>query len=236
MDKLIDLFDIATYPQEIINELKDDDSELDYYELDKTLDDFYIKCAHTTRIYDKSTIEQYGLLRPLIVDNPENDRYHINEELKSIIFEPYMKVFDNKEIIKMKQDYDSLLIDDYKKNKNSPLEDYYGQYSVVHFTYDNINRVSVDDFNGYKNFLSYHGGELIDMVTVSPLVAGITKPYVVFFRIKISDLPEQERKDLYNDMNRFYFKKEFVCYPSGYINKDISKDNIIEVKELVVNE
>lgn len=231
MNNLIDLFDVKTYPQEFINVLNKNDIEVSSYDLDEILNNFYIKCVHTTRVYDKFTLEQNGLLRPFVVDDNENEKYHINNRLKEFIFEPYNSVFSNKEIEDMKINYDNLLINEYIQNRKAPVDEYYGKFSVVHFTYDNISRVAVDDYNGYKNFLIYQGGELLDW-KVSRLSEKNTKPYVIFFRIKIADLPNQVRVSLYDDMARVYSKKEFIVYPSGYVNKDIPSSDIIEVKEI----
>lgn len=231
MSNLIDLFSADTYPQKFIDIINQKGLEIDYFDVDNIFENSYIKCAHTTRVYDKSTIEQYGLLRPFIVDNNEKGQYHIADVLKSIVFEPYKKYYSEKKLEKMMISYDSTLIKEYKRSNDLPLEDYYGKFSVVHFTYDNIDRVTINDFGGYKNFLVYHGGELLDF-KIADLVKNDTIPYVIFFKVRIFDLPNQVRYELYDDMARVYLNKEFIVYPKGYINKDIPSSDIIEIKEV----
>ena len=231
MSNLIDLFNVKTYPQKFIDIINQKGLEIDYFDVDNIFENSYIKCIHTTRVYDKSTIEQYGLLRPFVVDNNEKEKYHIVDMLKSIVFEPYKKYCSNKELDNMMKAYDNALIQEYKASKNLPPDDYYGKFSVIHFAYDNIDRIMIDDFNGYKNFLVYQGGELLNW-KVSNLVKNDTKPYIVFFKIRISDLPNQVRFELFDDMARIYLNKKFVVYPNGYINKDIPSSDIIEIKEV----
>lgn len=231
MSNLIDLFNVETYPQKFIDIINQKGLEIDYFDVDNIFENSYIKCAHTTRVYDKSTIEQYGLLRPFVVDNNEKDKYHIVDVLKNIVFEPYKKYCSDKELNDKILSYNNMLINEYKNNRNSSLEDYYGKFSVVHFTYDNIDRVTINDFGGYKNFLVYHGGELLDF-KIADLVKNDTKPYVIFFKVRIFDLPCQVRYGLYDDMARVYLNKEFIVYPIGYINKDIPSSDIIEIKEV----
>lgn len=216
MDNIIVLNDKSTYPKNI---LKDNDYNQD-------LDNYFIQCVSVSRVYDVSSILTNGLLRPYVVDKKTGNNY-VSKMLEEIILKPYKNItsIDYESICKA---YEDNIVHHYEKA--SGIEDYYGKYSVIAFNFDDYDTVNLID-SGYEHFKTQYGGELFDYDTAN-LVYNYTKPVAIFFKVKICDLPLFERRKLYNDMYCILNNIPLKVYPTSYIFKDISPEDIIEVKEL----
>lgn len=221
MDNIIVLNDISTYPKKIFE---------DSSEYNQTLEDYSIQCANVSRVYDISSILTNGLLRPYVVDKGTGNNY-VSKILEDIILKPYKNV-DGVDYEGICKTYEDNIVSKYEEL--SGIEDYYGKYSVIAFNFDDYDIVNSED-SGYENFKNQYGGELFDYDTAN-LVYNDTKPVATFFKVKICDLPLFERRKLYNDMYCILNNIPFKVYPTSYIFKDISPEDIIEVKELSVSE
>lgn len=219
MNKIIKLYDISTYPKDIFN------NNNNICNID--IDNYYIMCVHVTRTYNISAIKNNGLLRPLIV-NKETKEYYVSKCLENIILKPFEDL-ENFDFDELKIKYENRVKDSFEKVYN--VEDYYGRYSVIHFTFENFDTVNSRNA-GSNNFKKCYGGELFDEDDYK-LVKNKTKPYAIFFKVKISELTNVNKGIIIDSMVDIYNNKVPKSFPTGYITRDINSNEIIAIKELI---
>ena len=127
MNKTVDLNDLASYPEEFLNY---ESGLFDY--LNQMLKDYYFKCIHASRTYNKELFYEKGLFVPSSSD-----------KIIDILLEPIKEMLGT--------NYVTI----YEKIKIQLKDD---KYRSIHFVIANINDITIK--NGFW-MLDNYGGELL---------------------------------------------------------------------------
>ena len=228
MSKSIDINDITTYPEKLLNYckekedilssiIKDDyeinDESLIYRKIFHFIENYNVIAIHTTRINNKDSICENGLIVPSI------DK----DKIISIILNPIRYKLDEKQYIKIKE-----------KMENEILTN--DTYSRLHFVIGKRKDITLD--NGFY-FLEKYGGEFLeDIFTNLDLqdfykenIKYFGKPYIIWFKVKINKLNQFFLKDIINYMYRNIINKgNLHFYKESYITYSITKEDIKKIE------
>lgn len=225
MNKTIDLNNLESYPEEFLRfinnnfdklrntfingEIKIDDGSELYEYLNQMLKDYYFKCIHASRTYNKKIFYEKGIFVP-----------SRSSEIIDILLEPIKEILGN--------NYISI----YEKVKIKLKDD---KYKSIHFAIGDINDVTIK--NGFW-MLDNYGGELLPdaLGYDNPIYKKISLlgiPVAVIFRIKFSNINDYTLSEIYSFMlNKAMKDKDAHLFKTTYVFEDIPKEDIIEVKEL----
>jgi len=233
MSKLVDVNNVQTYPNKLLESFENNIEEINYDEIFK---DCYFKCCHVCCTNNIDSYTKYGIMRPYIV-NGDGTR-QINETLKKILFRSFE---GDSNLIDYEKRYDALLEKEYLECKVK-VDNWYGKYSCVCFTLDSIEVVNVNN-SGYEPLIKYYGGEIFrdlfgeDAKKVIEL-GKQSQSYAIFFQLSYDDMKSAHIYfgSIINHMRKMYKRESSEYSFEGHINKDISPSDFIEVKELKVND
>lgn len=225
MNKAVDLNDLESYPEEFLNFVNTNFDKLEntfinkeinisygsglFDYLNQMLKDYYFKCIHASRTYNKELFYEKGLFVPSSSD-----------KIIDILLEPIKEMLGT--------NYATI----YEKIKIQLKDD---KYRSIHFVIANINDITIK--NGFW-MLDNYGGELLSDVLGygNPIYKKISLlgiPVVVIFRIKFSNINGYTLSEIYSFMlNKAMKDKEAHLFKATYVFEDIPKEDIIEVKEL----
>lgn len=226
MNKLIDINDVVTYPKKLIN-LFNNDSEVIP---DEIFLNYNFKCSHVTCTYDINNYYVFGIMRPFKI--LKNDDWEINKELKNIILKPISNLSN---YVVYVDKYDKVLLKEYEENKN--LDDnWYGKYSCICYSLDDISKINSDN-PCYESLIKCYGGEIFRDLGFSDedaeKIASNYKAYVISFKLSYEEIKKDIlMEDLIKHMKLMYKIGESGYEFEGSINKDISQNAFIDVKEV----
>lgn len=229
---IIDVNNVSTYPKFLIDIFKNyDGNEVNY---DKVFENCYFRCHHVCCTSTEKNYKKYGILRPYYV-NKDGTR-GINNKLKNIILEPLKgeKCYDF-----YSKKYDELLVEEYENNKNLIL-DWYGKYSCVCYTLDDIVKINRNNPN-YEPVISCYGGELFRRIGISDKEAEVIgknyKSYIVVFKLSYNELKVKIicSDELFNYMIDMYNNKHPKKQFENNVNKDVPPEDIIGMIEIKKN-
>lgn len=225
MNKTVDLNDLNSYPEEFLKFVKTDFDKLEnsfinkeikinsesglFDYLNTMLKDYYFKCIHASRTYNKKLFYEKGLFVP-----------NRSDEIIDILLEPIKEILGN--------NYIAI----YEKIKNQLKDD---KYKSVHFVIGDINDITIK--NGFW-MLDNYGGELLPDVLgyggpIYKKISLLGIPVAVIFRIKFSNINDYTLSEIYSFMlNKAMKDKDAHLFKATYVFEDIPKQDIIEVKEL----
>lgn len=225
MNKTVDLNDLASYPEEFLNFVNTNFDKLENtfinkeinisYEsglfdyLNQMLKDYYFKCIHASRTYNKELFYEKGLFVPSSSD-----------KIIDILLEPIKEMLGT--------NYVTI----YEKIKIQLKDD---KYRSIHFVIANINDITIK--NGFW-MLDNYGGELLPDVLgygdpIYKKISLLGIPVVVIFKIKFSNINGYTLSGIYSFMlNKAMKDKDAHLFKAAYVFEDIPKEDIIEVKEL----
>ncbi len=128
------------------------------------------------------------------------------------------------------------MIKEYFENNDCENEQWYGKYSNVCYTMDDMAEIKRN--SGYIELYKNYGGEIIsdciDKNKFSEEIPNIGKPYAIFFKLRINEIKDLKSK--YDYMFSKYINNTIKISTESQINKDISANDIIEIKEIESNE
>ena len=230
MNNVIDVNDIQTYPDEIIQSFKLDVADID---CDKLFENYSFKCCHVCCTSNIENYKKYGIIRPFVVNN--DGTIKINYILKNIILKPLTNDINYSYYCNK---YDELLINEYEKNKNiDRINNWFGKYSCVCYTMDNLNNI-VPENSCYEPLLRFYGGEIFRDIGVSADFAedigNKYKAYAIFFKLSYKELICKciLIEDIYKHMKKIYSIGKSEYGFENNINKDIPPSDIIEICEV----
>jgi len=225
MNKTVDLNDLESYPEEFLKFVRTDFDKLEnsfiskeikisdgsglFAYLNQMMKDYYFKCIHASRTYNKELFYEKGLFVPSSSD-----------EIIDILLEPTKDILGN--------NYIAI----YEKVKNQLKDD---KYKSIHFVIGDIDDITIK--NGFW-MLDNYGGELLPDVLGydNPIYKKISLlgiPVAVIFRIKFSNINDYTLSEIYSFMlNKAMKDKDAHLFKTTYVFEEIPKEDIIEVKEL----
>ena len=227
MNSIIDINDPSTYPEFLVDYIRNN-YEMDY---DRLFKEYYFKCCHvccTSNIYNYI---KYGIIRPYYVNN--DGSRGINKQLKEIILAPLKNKKNYSKYYKM---YDELLEKTYEKDKNI-MPDWYGKYSCICYTLDNISKINTEN-PVYESIINCYGGEILRDIGISDedteKIGKIFKAYAIFFKLPYGEIT---KKSIYFPNVLEHMKKIYNNEKSEYgfesnVNADISPEDFIEIIEV----
>lgn len=227
MSNVIDLSDPLTYPDFLIDSFNND-YEIEY---DLLFKEYYFKCCHVCCTSDINNYIRYGIVRPYYVNLDGTKK--INKKLKEIILEPLR---DDDDYEKYSLKYDELLEKTYEEKKND-MPNWYGKYSCIHYTLDDLSKINVNN-PAYEPMIRCYGGEIFRDLGISDKqaeeIAIKYKSYAIFFRLSYEEMNE---KNIYFprviEHMKLIYKNEKS--PHGFennVNKDINFNDFIEIIEV----
>lgn len=226
MNKVIDINDVLTYPEEICHLFRNNES----FDPNILLGKYDFKCCHVCCTLDINNYYKFGIMRPFRVFN--DNCVEVNTILKDLILSPISNYVDYKQYA---DNYDKLLYKEYEDNKDL-VDDWYGKYSCVCYTMDNLSKINVSN-PCYEPIINCYGGELFRDLGFSDKqaeeIAKDYKSYVIFFRLSYDEINKRIYiGNLIEHMRLMYTTGKSHYGFEGSINKDISPNDFIDVKEL----
>lgn len=225
MNKTVDLNDLESYPEELLNFVNINFDKLEntfinkeinisygswlFDYLNQMLKDYYFKCIHASRTCNKELFYEKGLFAP-----------NSSDKIIDILLEPIKEMLGT--------NYVAI----YEKIKIQLKDD---KYRSIHFVIANINDITIK--NGFW-MLDNYGGELLPDVLgygdpIYKKISLLGIPVVVIFRIKFSNINGYILSEIYSFMlNKAMKDKDAHLFKETYVFEDIPKEDIIEVKEL----
>lgn len=228
MSRIIDIYDLSTYPEKIVKTFSLDADSINYDEL---FSNYYFKCCHVRCTNNIENYKKYGIMRPFVVNNDGTTK--INNILKNIILNPLTNDINYNDYCNK---YDELLINEYEENKGI-INDWFGKYSCVCYTIDYIKNI-VTEKTCYEPLLRLYGGEIFSDISVpSTIVEDIgrkSKAYAIFFKLFYKELACKciRIEAVYNHMKKLYSTGKSDHEFENNINKDISPSDFIEICEV----
>ena len=227
MNRIIDINDLSTYPNFLIDSFINN-YEIDYNELFK---DYYFKCCHVCCTSDINNYIKYGILRPYYVN--DNEIRGINQKLKEIILEPLKGGYDYDTY---SEKYDELLEKTYEKAKDI-ISDWYGKYSCICYTLDSLCKINRDN-PAYEPIISCYGGEIFRDLGISDKeaerIANNYSAYAIFFKLPYEEIIKKciYFPDVIEHMKKIYNNEKSEYGFENNVNKDIPPDDFIEICEV----
>lgn len=226
MNKIIDINDVLTYPEELINLFNNDNDTI----LDEIFMNYSFKCSHVTCTYDINNYYKSGIMRSFKIF--KNGDWEINQELKNIILKPISNLSN---YVEYADKYDKILLKEYEENKNLD-NNWYGKYSCVCYSLDDISKINSDN-PCYELLIKCHGGEIFRDLGLSDVdaekIASNYKAYVISFKLSYEEIKKGIlMEDLIKHMKLMYKIGKSDYEFEGSINKDISPNDFIEIIEV----
>lgn len=232
MNNIIDIYDVNTYPKELLkflNSIKNKSMYNKYVEeFCSIIKEHYFKVVHVTVTMNIENFKKYGIQRPFVANS--SNEYYINEKVKQIILEPIKNYFIEEEYIKSCNKYDAELINEFNKSLIDDVSDWFGKYSHVCYsfsTFENLIDNSIYEFN--------YGGELLPE-EVGQELKKYAKKYAIFFKIKVGEIlddPNIMPENLIAFMISCLDGKKIDIQFEGSVNRDISVEDFVEIKEIL---
>lgn len=232
MSNIIDIYDVNTYPKELLiflNNIKDKSEYNEYVdEFCSIMNEYYFKVVHVTVTMNIENFKKYGIQRPFVANS--SNEYYINEKVKQIILEPIKTYFSKEEYIQSCNKYDDELNKEFNKSLMIGIPNWFGKYSHVCYsfsTFDNLIDNSIYEFN--------YGGELLSE-EVGQELKKYAKKYAIFFKIKCSEILDTTgimSEKLIDFMIYYLDEKSTDIQFEGSVNRDINVEDFLEIKEIL---
>jgi hypothetical protein len=230
MSNLIDINDVTTYTNKVIDAIKMNKKFTDET-IDELFSNCFFLCCHICCTINIDNYKNYGILVPFSIN--ENKQILINETLKEILLRPFINDKQYKLYVKK---YDDFIVKSYEKDKNL-IENWYGKYSCVCFTLDNLNKITIKN-PVYEPIINCYGGEILRDIGIPEkklfIIAKEMKSYAIFFKLEYSQMKNRGIlfSNVYEHMKRIYNNEKSYYGFESNINRGILPTEIVKICEV----
>lgn len=214
-NKVIDVCDLATYPNQLIQAFEKKSTNEECFEIIKNDE---LLCFHYTRLYDKNIVLKYGLKG---FDKKETVNY---------VVEVYNKIYKNQEHCNMIRQVVAEHLKKYEVKDGKQI--WNTKQGKLCFVAGKCKKT-----NEYASYFCMFGGECISNATKNLSfhneLINIGENCCVEFRLPVKYIKENQKNllddQLINIMRHNYIEKKHNCFEGYLYNKSIPKEYISKI-------